>query len=63
MNDSPSAGRQRTALSLLTLADRLRPKICQIVFGNGEIVGAGRSFGQHAHLVDEVGDELAPPDL
>ena len=30
---------------------------------DGEIVGTSRPLGEHAHLVDEVGDELAPPDL
>jgi hypothetical protein len=33
------------------------------VLGHGEVVGTGRSLGEHAHLVDEVGNELAPPDL
>ncbi len=33
------------------------------MLGNGEVVGAGWSLGEHAHLVDEVGDELTPPDL
>jgi geranylgeranyl reductase family protein len=33
------------------------------VLRDGEVVGAGRVLGEHAHFVDEVGDELAPPDL
>ena len=28
-----------------------------------EVIGASGPLGEHAHLVDEVGDELAPPDL
>jgi hypothetical protein len=30
------------------------------MFGDGEVVGTGGSLGEHAHLVDEVRDELAP---
>jgi hypothetical protein len=41
----------------------LGPKVRKIMFGHREIVWAGRSLGEHAHLVDEVGDELAPADL
>jgi hypothetical protein len=37
--------------------------IFQIVLGDGQVVGPGRPLGEHAHLVDEVGYELAPPDL
>jgi hypothetical protein len=37
--------------------------VLQIVLGDGEVVRAGRPLGEHAHLVDEIGYELAPPDL
>ena len=33
------------------------------MLGNGEVVRSGGSLGEDAHLVDEVGDELAAPDL
>jgi hypothetical protein len=33
------------------------------MFRHGEIVRTGGSLGEHTHLVDEVGDELAPADL
>jgi hypothetical protein len=33
------------------------------MFRHGEIVGPGWLLCEHAHLVDEVGDELAPPDV
>jgi hypothetical protein len=33
------------------------------VLGYGEVVGAGWSLGEHAYLVDEVRDELAPADF
>jgi hypothetical protein len=33
------------------------------VLGHRQIVGTGGSLGEDAHLVDEVGDELAATDL
>jgi hypothetical protein len=33
------------------------------VLGYGEVIGAGWSLGEHAYLVDEVRDELAPADF
>jgi hypothetical protein len=33
------------------------------VLGDGEVVGSGWSLGEDAHLVDEVGYELAAPDF
>jgi hypothetical protein len=39
------------------------PKVREIVLGDGEIVGASRLLGEHAHLVDEVGYELAASDF
>lgn len=33
------------------------------MLGDGQVIRAGRPLGEHAHLVDEVGDELAPPEL
>jgi hypothetical protein len=33
------------------------------MLGNREVVGTSGFFGQHAHLVDVVRDELAPPDF
>ena len=41
----------------------LGPKVREVVLWHGEIVGAGWSLGEHANLVDVVGDELSPPDL
>ena len=37
--------------------------IFQIVLGDGQVVRPGRPLGEHPHLVDEVGYELAPPHL
>jgi hypothetical protein len=33
------------------------------VLGYGEVIGAGWSLGEHAYLVDEVRNELAPADF
>jgi hypothetical protein len=33
------------------------------VLGYGEVIRAGRFLGEHAYLVDEVRDELAPADF
>jgi hypothetical protein len=35
----------------------------EVMLGDGEVIGTGRLLGEHAHLVDEVGDELTSPDL
>jgi hypothetical protein len=37
--------------------------VLQIVLGDRQVIRAGRPLGEYAHLVDEVGYELAPPDL
>jgi hypothetical protein len=41
----------------------LGPKVRKIMLGHGEVVGSCGLPCEHAHLVDEVGDELAPPDF
>jgi hypothetical protein len=41
----------------------LGPKICQIMLRDREVVGSRWLLCEDAYFVDEVGDELAPPDF